>query len=213
MKRKSKRVIILCSLIVIISLSALVCFNSVDILFTVAGGLDEPSDSLYFTLGRIYKLSEGTDAGKVLLINYVEGKNFHLSNLYYRVLGAIGEQDTYYELRKRYNKIQHDRNAEGELFYLISSMGLLGNESIEPFLSLLLEKQSDLKVQVNGSLIASSLYLVTGKIDYIFLNSENHAQTLIMTDKLKKIRKVIIDSRGRDRTYGEMIILDGFFRK
>ena len=84
----------------------------------------------------------------------------------------------------------------------------MGEIEIVPFLEKLLEKYKELDVLVSGSNIAVALYLITGKDDIYFSNSEGQMQRLVLDENLIKAKRIIAASKGRSRTLKEMIELD-----
>ncbi len=190
----------------------LVVWDNADILCNIAEGFDEPSTPFYFFLERIYKLSEKNSFSKELAQYLSKDENRHLHDIYIRILGVIGDKESLHELEQIYIKYQHDKKSKVTLFYMVKSAGLIGDKEIVPLLETLLKKYDELKVQISGSNIASSLYLITGKNDYYFTNNSGEQQKLILIDNLIEARKVIVSSKGRERTYEEKILLDNVFR-
>ena len=178
------------------------------LLCKVAEGFNEPSSPFYFVLDRIYKLSNKEDFAGKLIADLSENENRYLHEIYMRILGVIGESGALYDLEQTYVKNQHDENYRVILYYVIKSMGLIGEIEIVPFLEKLLEKYTELEVQVSGSNIAVALYLITGKDDIYFLNSEGQMQKLVLNENLIKAKMIIAASKGRIRTVEEMIELD-----
>ena len=207
----SNRKIAIVSVIVIISVFAttkkMVLDNPV-LLCKVAEGFNEPSIPFYFVLDRIYKLSSKKDFGRKLIADLSEDENRYLHELYIRILGVIGESEALYSLQQTYIKNQHDENSKVTLYYTIKSMGLMGEIEIVPFLEKLLEKYKELDVLVSGSNIAVALYLITGKDNIYFFNSEGQMQRLVLDENLIKAKRIIATSKGRSRTLKEMIELD-----
>jgi hypothetical protein len=209
-----KRIIIIV-LIVAVCLGfgfKLAVWDNTDLLCKIAEGFDEPSRSYYFTLERIYKLSEKNNFSKKITKYLFKDENRYLHDIYIRILGVLGDKESLHELEQIYIKYQHDQRYRATLYYVIKSMGLIGDKEIVPFLETLLKKYDELNVQVSGSNIASALYLITGSSDFYFTNSSGERQRLILTDNLIKARQIIVSSKGRSRKFEEMIILDNVYR-
>jgi hypothetical protein len=211
--KKNKFIILLILLAILLTVIKLCVWDNPKVLFRIAEGLDEPSSSFYLVLERIYKLSVEGSLAKRIEEHLSKNENAYLYDKYIRVLGVLGRKQSLYELKNIYNKYQHDQNYYSTLYYVISSMGLVGDNEIAFFLEALLDRYKQLNVQVPGATIAASLYLITGSTDYYFVNSSNKLQKIILTKELINARKTIISSKGRSRTYEEMLILDKIFRR
>ena len=209
-----KRIIIIVSIVVVclgVGLKVAVWDNT-NLLCQIAEGLDEPSKPYYFILERIYKLSENSNFSKKITEYLSKGEKRYLHDNYIRILGVLGDKESLHDLEQIYIKYQHDQRYKSTIYYVIKSMGLIGDKEIVPLLETLLKKYDQLDVQVSGSNIASALYLITGSSDYYYINNSGKQQKLILTDNLRKARKVIVSSEGRSRNIEEMIILDNFYR-
>jgi hypothetical protein len=182
------------------------------ILCKIAEGFDDPSASFYFAIERIYKISQKKNFDNKITQYLENGKNSYLYDIYLRILGVVGSKESLYHIKNIYVKYQNDTNYKGTLFYVIRSIGLIGDTEIVPFLETLLNKYKDLNVQVSESNIVSALYLITGDAKYYFTNSSGERQKLYLTSELIEARKVIEKSRNRDRTFEEMLILDRLYR-
>ena len=178
----------------------------------LAEGFDEPSTPFYFVIERIYKLSEKKNISDKLINKLANGDNLYLHDIYIRLLGVLGKKESLYELEKIYIKYQKDKNYRARLYYVIKSMGLIGNEEIVPLLETINLKYNELQVQVSGANIAAALYLITGSSGYYYDDILNERQKLYLTEELIKAREVIVASKDRKRTFNEMVILDKTFR-
>lgn len=190
----------------------LAVWDNTDLLCKIAEGFDEPSKPYYFVLERIYKLSDKEIYSKKITKYLSKDENRYLHDIYIRILGVLGDKESLFELEQIYIKYQQDQRYKATLYYVIKSMGLIGDKEIVPFLERLLKNHDELNVQISGSNIAVALYLITGRSDYYFTNSSGERQKLILTDNLTKAREVIVSSKGRDRNFDEMIILDNVYR-
>ena len=168
LKRK-KVVITVAIILLLVATFKITIFDNQELLCVVAEGFNEPSIPFYYSLNRIYQISEKKNISNKFISYLRENKNNNLHELYIRILGVIGEDQAIHEFKKLYVKYQRKKNYKATIYYIVKSMGIIGNEGIVPFLEKILYKYNELDVQVPGSVIASALYLVTGKIDY-YLN-------------------------------------------
>lgn len=203
----------------------LVCFSSIfliiikvgvwdnpGVLCKVAEGFDDPSRPFYFVIERIYKISPAQKFDTKIIGYLKNNENLYLCDVYFRVLGVLGSTQSLYYLRDFYLKHQNEKDYRGTLFYAIRGMGLIGGQEVVPFLKTLHSNYKDSYMKIAESNIVSSLYLITGENKYWFTNSTGEKQKLYLTDELIKARDVIKRSRGRSRTFNEMLILDNIYR-
>ena len=212
MNKTQKAILLLIIVIFIISfVFKIVVFDNPDVLFPLAAGLNIPSTLHYIVKERIYKISEKKNIGEQILKYLEEDKNKYLHNLYIQTIGITGEHYSAVYLIKTYVKYQNDRNNEITVSRIIDSMGLIGNEDVVPLLETLLRNYDRHRMQVTRYAIARALYLLTDKI-YDYINSSGEKTRLYLTDELKVARRVTMETKGRTRTFEEMIILDKLYR-
>jgi len=182
-----------------------------ELLCVLAEGLDEPSSSFYLILNRVYALAEKDNFTKELVQHLSAGKNANLHDIYIRVLGVVGEETALHELFRIYQRHQNDEASKAVVYYTVTSIGMIGSEEMVPFLETLLEKRKELKIQVNELAIANALYLSTG-IEKAkaaeFFNGKKHK----LSQAQIAARRVIASSKGRKRSYDEMLVLDKLYR-
>lgn len=187
--------------------------DNVNVLFSLAAGFDEPSTLYYLTTERIYRLSDKKNLGKKLLKYLEQGRNPHLHNLYIKTMAIIGEHNaaatTY--LIKAYAKYQDNMEKRGVVFNIIDSMGFIGNKTAVSVLERLLSNYDAHRMVVPRYVIVRALYLSTGKA-YDYIDDSGKETKLYLTDELKRARAVIVDSKGRSRTFEEMMVLDNINR-
>ena len=182
-----------------------------NVLFAIAEGLDQPSKRYYAVQERIYSIAERKNISKEILQHLEDDKNKHLHNLYIKTLGVIGEYYSATYLIKAYARYQDDEKHALTVWYIISCMGMLGNNDAVPLLETLLKNYDKHKMQVTRYSLARSLYLITGE-QYNYVNDSGEKTKLCLTNELKSVRKVIVNSKGRKRTCEEMITLDKLYR-
>lgn len=212
MKKIKKRSLIL--IVVIFSIGILVkiaILDNVELLFAVAVGLDKPSKLYYFTTERIYNISEKAKLSDKILKDLEANKNKHLDDLYIHTLGIIGEYHSATYLLKTYVKYQDDKNNAIILAGIIDSMGMIGNEDLVPLLERLLSNYDNHRMQVTRYAIARALYLITGK-PYSYIDSSGEKTNFNITTELKEAWAAVNLSRGRKRTFSEMLTLDKLYR-
>lgn len=185
--------------------------NNVSVLFEIADGSDKPSAIYYCAIEKIYRLSEKKNIEEKILENIAEDKKKHLHDLYVQVLGILGKPNATIFLIKGYADYQNDKNRRSSLYYIIDSLGAIGNIEAVPFLEKLLSNYNKLDVQVTKYSIVRSLYLLTGKT-YNYVDSYGKEATMHVTSGLINARKVIEDSKGRSRTFDEMMEIDRLYR-
>lgn len=208
---KKKTLIVAAIALFLVAAFKIAVFDNEDFIFAVVPAFNEPSIPFYFCLNRIYRISEKKNISNKLIGYLKENKNHDLRELYIRTLGAIGDEQALYELKKLYVKYQKNRAYRPTISYVIQSIGMIGNESNVPFLETLLNKHDELNVQLQESEIAFALYLVTGKNDYYFTTSFGTRQVLVLYPELEQAREVIIASKNRKRNYKEMLIMDKLY--
>jgi hypothetical protein len=198
--------ILVCAIGIVVLLKMMVLDNP-NILCMVAEGFDEPSTLYYASIERIYKISEKKKVHEKFIKLLNEGENQHLQNCYIRVLGVIGEEDAISCFMNAYAKYQHNKNFRSTIYAIINSLGLIGSEDVVPLLETLLNKYDEHHVQVPSSLIAHSLYLITGK-SYYFTSSTGVKERLYLSKERIEARKLIEASKERRRSFEEMVTLD-----
>lgn len=215
MKNKIIYRIIIIGVLCIVIIGLLVRFTLFDnyrLLCQLAENFDEPSIPYYYFLERVYKISESNDIGNEILIKLTNYEDQYLHDCYIRILGVIGKHASLQYLESISNTTIKEKNFP-LLFYSIPSIGLLGDEKAIPFLENYLEKNiDDLQSNFLDYTTVSSLYLLTGRDNFYFINSAGEKQRLIINERLSNARKIIVESKGRKRTYEEMITLDKIFR-
>lgn len=179
----------------------------------LAEGFDEPSRPYYFFVERIYKISNDSDASKKLLDYLGNKENLHLQNLVIRLLGVTGEREALPHLRRLLDPLKGTADNLFVMYYAIYSIGLIGDDRAVSLLENVLEACNSVgEIRTLGFPTAVALFILTGDTKHYFLNSAGERQTLIVTSRLSGARKVILQSKGRKRTYQEMITLDKIFR-
>lgn len=212
MKKIQKRSLIL--IVVLFSIGIffkIAILDNVNLLFTVAAGLDKPSKLYYFATERIYKISGKKKIGEKILQDLKANKNKHLNDLYIHTLGIIGEYYSATYLLKTYVKYQNDKNHVIIVNSIIDSMGKIGNEDLVPLLERLLSNYDNHRMQVTRYAIARALYLITGNA-YSYSDSSGEKTNFNITNELKDARSVVKRSKGRIRTFSEMLTLDKVYR-
>lgn len=210
---KIKKKWLLLATVVIIIAGKFAVLDNTNVLFSLAAGLDEPSTLYYLVTERIYRLSERKDLAKKLLKYLEEDKNPHLHDHYIKTLAIIGEDSaaaTAY-LLKTYVKYQDNAEHLGIVYDVIDSMGFIGNRMTVSVLERLLSNYDRHRIVVPRYVIARALYLTTGKA-YAYIDDKGKETKLYLTDELQKARMVIVASKGRHRTFEEMIVLDNLNR-
>lgn len=206
---RSKIVIIITICVLCIFVGKKFTWDNPKFIFSIAEGFDDPSVPFYILIDQAYKIYSNSDRKEIIANFLDDSKQGHLVDIYIRVAGVIGDSASSNELTKLYDKFDNTANKVS-LHYIVTSLGLLGEKSAIPFLEDLLMNQKI--VRVSGSTVAVSLFLITGRNNYQFVNSLGNEQKLILTDDLTRARQVILESKNRKRTYKELIILDNLFR-
>ena len=206
---QNKTYIIIATCVLCIFVGKIFTWDNPRFLFLVAEGFDDPSLPFYILIDRAYKVYSNNDEKEIMANFLKESKQGHLIDTYIRVSGVIGDTASSNELIKLYGKFDNTANKVS-LHYIVTSLGLLGEKSAIPFLEGLLRSQE--LIRVSGSTVAASLFLITGRDNYQFVNSLGNKQKLILTDDLKRAREVILESKNRKRIYKELILLDNLFR-
>ncbi len=213
LKMMNKRNIIVIVIILMIGIGFFIkkaTWDNTDFLCLIAEGFDEPSMPFYILIDRVYKLSEKNGNQENLERFLSEDEYQNLLNLYIRIAGVKGNRDIIKSLFDIFSEF-NDLKQRSTVYYIVASFGNLGYSEAVPFLENLLSNDDNLKTPISGSTISSSLFLITGK-NYEFANSSGSRQKLILTEHLINARNVIISSKGRKRTYEEMVTLDNLFR-
>lgn len=180
-------------------------------LYVIAEGLDDPSSMYYHVVERIYMLSANDSEMNRIIEELESGKNEYLHDLYVRTLGIVGETSDLanYVLVKIYTKCQDNDNKKVIVYTVIDSMGFVGNESTISILERLIENYENHNMVVAKFPIVRSLYLSTGDVNRV---KEKSSLDFIVTEELKMAREVIARSKGRYRTFNEMLILTNLNR-
>ena len=175
-------------------------------LYVIAEGLDDPSSMYYHVVERIYIMSANDSEMNRIIEELESGKNEYLHDLYVRTLGIVGETSDLanYVLVKIYTKCQDSDNKKVIVYTVIDSMGFVGNESTISILERLIENYENHNMVVAKYPIVRSLYLSTGDVNRV---KEKSSLDFIVTEELKVAREVIAHSKGRYRTFNEMLIL------
>lgn len=179
------------------------------LLLRMSEGFDKPSTPFHIIIERIYKLSINEKAYLKMAkyMSDLENKDFQAT--YLRIIGVVG----YVESSIYLKNINLNEPTETRMKYsLISSMGLTGDMDFIPILENLLKKKNNANDMIPLPNIALSLYFITGRTDYYFINKSGHKQNVLLNNGLINARKVIKNSKERKRTYEEMLILDKIFR-
>lgn len=210
--RQSKKAWMIVTFVIILAGFVKIGFlDNPELLCVVAEGFDEPSFCFYLTLNRIYALAEKDNFSKKLIQHLSTGNNANLHDIYIRVLGVIGEETALHELFRTYQRHQSDAAHKAIVYYTVTSIGMIGSEEMVPFLETLLEKPKELKIQVDELTIANALYLTTGIEETRvaeFFNGKKHK----LSPEQIAARRVIASSKGRKRSYDEMLVLDKIYR-
>jgi hypothetical protein len=216
MKRKTVfrlSTIVVMSLVVMGMIIKITILDNANRLCILAEGFDEPSRAYYFFIERIYKISEDSNISKDFLGYLSNNENPYLHDSYIRILGVYGERNALTHLENSLGSLQRAGDNLPITYYTIYSIGLIGDHKAILFLENLLEKSNSVPgLQILGFPTAVSLFILTGNNSYYFANKAGEKQALIVTPRLSEARKVIVESKGRKRTYREMIALDKIFR-
>jgi hypothetical protein len=210
-KKFSNYFVLLSTIVFMITISSILILNNVGLLFIIAGGLNKPSKSYYFVMERIYKLSKNNEVLEDILHDLNNDKNTHLNNIYIDTLGIIGNPTSATVLMKKYVKLQGDPNYADTLSSIIDSLGLIGNNDVVPILERLNKNYEKHRMQITKYSIVRALYLIAGKA-YEFTNNSGENAKLKITEGLKEARRIILETKGRDRTFKEMRSLDKLYR-
>jgi len=185
--------------------------NSMTVLFTFAKGADVPSRVYYYSTERLYRISESRDVGKYCR-ERLNNKEFGSDpDEYIHTLGIIGDQHSSSALMKKYVEYQNDPNYRHTVSVIIESIGLIGDEDYLPILKTILDHYEYHDMRTGRYIIARAIYLISGE-NYEHTNQLGEKMELTITQELLDARNVIVQSKGRKRTFEEMIILDNLFR-
>jgi hypothetical protein len=205
--------IVIFSLVVIVAIIKTTILDNANRLCILAEGIDEPSCGYYFFMERIYRISKDSNISEEFLDYLSNNENLYLHDSYIRVLGVTGEHKALTHLENSLGFLQRAADNFPIMYYSIYSIGLIGDHRAVPFLENLLEKSNSVsELRILGFPTAVALFMLTGGNNYYFVNSAGERQTLIVTPRLSEARKVIVEAKGRKRTYREMIILDKIYR-
>jgi hypothetical protein len=210
-KIKKKRTIISIILLGLVLFGYEATWNNIDFLFFLAGGLDSPSASFNLAIDRIYKLAERKNLDKIVIAYLREGKNQHLNDIYIRALGPIGNSQSASFLINEFILNENKERNFSTYFSVITSLGLIGNDKVVPILERALKNKDEFRIPTSKYIISRSLYLCTGQ-SYKYVDEGGETAQCIVTDELKELRRLIEGSKGRKRTYEEMLICDGIYR-
>ncbi|MCD4742970.1 MAG: hypothetical protein K8R67_10900 [Desulfobacteraceae bacterium] len=212
MASKQKISVILFSIIFFISIVIKIgVWDNPNTLCMIAEGFDQPSTKFSFIIKRVYKISQRNDFDNKIIQYLRDGENTHLYDIYIRILGVMGSKQSLSYLKKMYLMHQNNKNSRATLFNIIRSIGMIGENEIIPFLEMLQKKQKSFNVLVPEANIATAIYLITGNSKYFFINSFGVKQRLYLTNEISEARNVIIESRNRNRTFKEMLILEKMY--
>lgn len=180
-------------------------------LYVIAEGLDEPSSSYYWVIERIYRLSRNESETKRILNELESGKNEFLHDLYIRTIGIVGENSDFanYVTVKIYTKYQGNDQKMSIVASAIDTMGFIANKSTISILERLVENYDNHNMVVAKYPVVRALYLSTCDIHMV---REKSSMEFNKTDELKMAREVITRSKGRYRTFDEMLILSNLNR-
>lgn len=210
MNKKVSILMVVMSLVVII---ILVLIRNPIFLLSASEGFNEPSKPFYFMVERIYKLSEDESTIHEIDTYISNTKNSNLNEIYLRITGVVGAEDSSQVIKKHYEDSLNAYRSIYANYIIVSSMGLTGDSYFIPILETLLENTgNENQISVSKTCVASSLYLITGDSSYNFINESGFKQKLNLSPELINARKAIVNSYGRKRTFGEMVIIDKIYR-
>lgn len=212
MEHKKKLSIIILLFLFAPALSGLYLWNNIDSLFSLSLAFDEPSRPFYLILNRIYCIISEDSKYKQFLGKLYYNSDNEFDNLYLRVIGVSGYKRSLDRLKSIFLSSHNKSEYRSTLYYVIVSIGLIGDIDAVPFLEKLLIHFDENEYVIQESNIVTALYLITGDVTYRFKNSFGEEQSLLLTDRLRNARRIIVSSKNRKRTHREMIILDHIFR-
>jgi len=209
--RQKYLLITLCVVAVLIAKFAIL--DNVFVLFNFARELDEPSSLFYLTTERIYQLSANEEITDKIIGRLEESKDSHLHGLFIKVLGIVGEDDprAINSIIKIYVEYQDNMNRQSLVLKAIATMGYISNTNTISILERLLFNYDKHRMVAPIYSIARSLYLSTGN-NYEYVDVSGEKTKLHITEELLQAREVIVKSRGRYRTFEEMMILENLNR-
>ena len=184
--------------------------NNVPFLIFLADSSGSGSVIRNLSMRTLYKKHE-KDIKTTLIGNFRDSSNIDEINTYIKVIGVFGLKNIETDFMTLYINIQNDRNARSTLSYLVSSMGLIESNSFESLLETVLHNYDKHSISASQYEISRSLYLLTGK-KFPFVNIKGQKQELFLTEELINIKRVIEESKGRDRTFEEKILFDTLFQ-
>jgi hypothetical protein len=209
---KKKYIQITLSLLLLVLAIIYLLSHNLNLLYIITEGSDKPSKTYYWTIERIYKIAERKeDIGHNILRELKSGKNLYLHNIYIQLIGIIGVKDAVGYLNRAFVDCQNDKNNQSKIYHIVDSFGLIGNEKIVPFLEKLLDNYEKYDLKLTRYSIARALFLITGK-SYKYISKDGKYSKITVSDELQKAREVIVSSKGRKRTFDEMLILDKLLR-
>jgi hypothetical protein len=145
----------------------------------------------------------------MLLDQLRNGRNPSRRYLCIRILGVIGDKNSLASFIDIYKKHQDEKRSV-LLYSVFESIGLLGENKAVPFLKTALDNK--LKWEALNYPIVESLFFLTGK-RYEFINPNGDMQAFYPSEDEIQARNIVLATKGRKRTYKEMILLDKLFRK
>jgi hypothetical protein len=181
--------------------------NNENLLFSVMlSSKSAKIDRLAFE--RIVELSKKKDIVQELINNLENGVHRDLTSLYLLTLGIIGDSRALSTFSSLYISCQDkldDPHCITIQTFSVVGLGLSGSSNYIKFLSKILENYEDHRTTVDIQTFVESIYLMSGE-KYSYKNN-GEAREFVPWDSLIAARKVIVDSRGRNRTIEEMMIL------
>ncbi len=212
MKKQHRIFIVICLALIgcIIGLAKYSLHNE-NYLAHLAEEFDIPSKPYYFFTERIFQLAENRNIGKTFEDHLEANRNQHLHNSYIYYLGIIGQSQSTVHIMNQFIQFQNEPSRKSTIYRIINHMGNSGNYFYSNILEVLLRNYKNHKPLVSQYQIARSLFLIMGNNqEYIDENGKKHE--LIITDELKTAHNAIASSRGRRRTFEEMLLIDNVTR-
>jgi hypothetical protein len=186
--------------------------NNSNLLIKIASKSESNSFVQLKIFDRIYTNVESKGLDLKNLDYILKGNDHRLKNCYIRVLGVVGAENASPIMITAYDKNKNNPNEKSTLYYLIKSLGIIGDKSAIPFMEALLIEYHSKKTLLHPDIIAESLYLLTGDHDYYNMVESNKGQEHELSGEQIEARSVILMSASRRRTFKEMKILDKLYR-
>lgn len=202
--KKSKIIIFL--LIVCLSTMLTFLYNRISFLSFIAASTDTPSALHYLSIKKILKLSSKDEDVRKNIIEALKRGDKYRQSVNIRLLGPIGGKGSIELLEELFHKYLNEPSYQGDIYCIVNSFGLIGDERMVPLLEKLLIDFDKNNFFLTKYSIVRSLFLITGK-EYNYSGNKNSIEDSILTQKLKQARTVILNSKNRVRTYQEMVIL------